>query len=81
MEKTITDMLGEIKAATGWSEPRIATELNTSQPTVNRILRGQTECRASTYRAITDLHTRLREGEDLGSPLENAPRRRSTDPR
>ncbi|WP_158643136.1 helix-turn-helix domain-containing protein [Pseudoduganella lurida] len=59
MEKTITHMLKSIKDTSGWSEPRIAERLNTSQPTVNRILRGQSDCRATTYLAITDLYTEL----------------------
>ena len=49
-------MLREIKDATGWSEPRIAQELGTSQPTVNRILNGQGDCKGRTLRAITELH-------------------------
>jgi transcriptional regulator with XRE-family HTH domain len=56
MNKTISTLLQEIKAETGWSEPRIADELGTSQPTVNRILNGQPECKGSTLRAIEALH-------------------------
>lgn len=56
MDKDPSTLLKEIKTATGWSEPRIATELGTSQPTVNRILRGQPDCRVKTFRAITALH-------------------------
>jgi AraC-like DNA-binding protein len=58
MDKDICTLLREIKAATNWSETRIASELHTSQPTVNRILNGQAECKGSTLRAITDLHAR-----------------------
>lgn len=56
MDKDISTLLREIKAATSWSEPRIAAEIGTSQPTVNRILNGQAECKATTYKAITTLH-------------------------
>jgi len=56
MDKDITTMLREIKDATGWSEARIAHELETSQPTVNRILNGQGDCKGKTLRAITELH-------------------------
>ena len=56
MDKNISTLLREIKAATGWSEPVIASKLNTSQPTVNRILKGQADCKGTTYRAILDLH-------------------------
>lgn len=58
MDKNISTLLGEVKAATKWSEHRLAEELGTSQPTVNRILNGQDECKGSTFRAITDLHAR-----------------------
>ena len=79
MEKSITEMLRAIKAETGWSEPRMAAELNTSQPTVNRILRGQKECRASTYRSITELYSQLNSTRESADLAETGPRRRSTD--
>lgn len=56
MDKDISTLLGEIKEAKCWSEPRLATELGTSQPTVHRILNGQAECKVATYKAITLLH-------------------------
>ncbi len=56
MDKSISTLLREIKDASHWSEPRIATEIGTSQPTVNRILNGQDECKGKTLRAITALH-------------------------
>ena len=59
MDKDISTLLKEIKLETGWSEPRIAAELNTSQPTVNRILKGQKECKGSTFKAIVELHKRV----------------------
>jgi predicted transcriptional regulator len=56
MDKNISTLLAEIKDATGWSEVKIAEVIGTSQPTVNRILNGQDDCKGSTLRAITDLH-------------------------
>ena len=56
MDKKISTLLTEIKSATGWSEVKIAEELGTSQPTVNRILNGQDDCKGSTLLAITELH-------------------------
>lgn len=58
--ETPQDLLREIKAETGWSEPRIAREIGTSQPTVNRLMNGQSECKASTWRAITQLRERVK---------------------
>jgi DNA-binding LacI/PurR family transcriptional regulator len=49
-----------IKAKTGWSEPRIAAEINTSQATVNRLLNGQPNCQATTYLAIEALASKLK---------------------
>jgi len=60
MDKNIQILLQEIQAKTGWIEQRIATELQVSQPTVNRILNGrQGDCRGRTYRAISALHESL----------------------
>lgn len=56
MDKDISTLLREIKEATSWSEPRIAAEIGTSQPTVNRILNGQTDCMGKTQKAIEALH-------------------------
>ena len=49
-------LLSEIQSATGWSQPRIAAELKVSQPTVNRLLNRQLDCRGSTLTAINALH-------------------------
>ena len=59
MEKDISTLLREVKDGTGWGEQRIAQELGTSQPTVNRILNGQGDCKGSTLRSIQDLHRRV----------------------
>jgi predicted transcriptional regulator len=72
MDKNISTLLTEIKDATGWSEVKIATELGTSQPTVNRILNGQVDCKGSTLRAISDLH-RSACAESPSSPNPQSP--------
>jgi predicted transcriptional regulator len=59
MEKNISTMLQEIKAAKGCGQPTLARELETSQPTVNRILNGQTECRSSLFKRISALHSEV----------------------
>lgn len=56
MDTTAPTLLREIKEATKWSETRLAKELDTSQPTVHRILKGQVDCMARTYNAIAALH-------------------------
>jgi len=59
MNKDIGILMQEIRSATRWSEPRLASEIGVSQPTVNRILNGQADCKASTLRAIESLHSRV----------------------
>jgi DNA-binding LacI/PurR family transcriptional regulator len=54
------ELLRKIKDQTGWSEPRIASEIKTSQATVNRLLNGQPSCQVQTYLAIEELAQRLR---------------------
>jgi transcriptional regulator with XRE-family HTH domain len=56
MDKNISTLLREVKSATGWSEPQIAKAIGASQPTVNRILHGQSDCMGKTHRAIEALH-------------------------
>lgn len=58
MDKDPSTLLREIQQATGWSQTRLALELKTSQPTVNRILNGQAKCLSDTLLAIADLHER-----------------------
>lgn len=59
MDKDITTLLQEVRTETGWSEPRLASEIGTSQPTVHRILKGQDDCRGSTYKALLALHEKV----------------------
>ena len=56
MNPNITTLLQEIKAKTGWSEPRIGVEVGVSQPTIHRILNGQSDCKGATLVAIVKLH-------------------------
>ncbi len=56
MDKDISTLLREIKTLTQLSEQCIAAALGTSQPTVNRILKGQTDCKGRTLKAIQALH-------------------------
>ena len=72
MDKDIATLLREVKSATDWSEPRIAAELGTSQPTVNRILNGQRDCKGATLLAIVDLHGKV-------CAAAASPARRATD--
>lgn len=74
MDKDISTLLGEIKEAKCWSEPRLATELGTSQPTVHRILKGQSECKVSTYKAIESLHKLIFPARRTRSPGKASPR-------
>lgn len=59
MNTPAKDLLTKIAAQTGWSQPRIAAEIKTSQATVNRLLHGQPGCQASTYLAIEEVAARL----------------------
>lgn len=70
MDKDPSTLLREIQQATGWSQTRLAVELRTSQPTVNRILNGQPKCLSDTLAAIDELHRRHCRGQ---------PKRRKTD--
>jgi transcriptional regulator with XRE-family HTH domain len=60
MNTPAQELLLKIREHTGWSEPRIATEIKTSQATVNRLLNGQPGCQVSTYLAIESLAKRLK---------------------
>ncbi|KWI87185.1 hypothetical protein WM08_17270 [Burkholderia ubonensis] len=52
MPTTASALLNDIKTHRGLSEVTIARRLKISQPTVNRILRGKSDCKSSTYVAI-----------------------------
>lgn len=59
MDKNISTQLWEIKVKSGWSQPKLALAIRTSQPTVNRILNGQKDCMGETARAIIRLHLEM----------------------
>jgi predicted transcriptional regulator len=75
MDMDISTMLREIKAAMGCGQPTLAHKLRTSQPTINRILNGQTECRSGLYSRISALYSevvrqgRRKDDEALSSPV------------
>jgi len=72
MDNQITSLLREIKEATGWTESHIAVQIGTSQPTVSRILNGQSDCKSATYRAISALYARYVPGatkESVGAEV------------
>lgn len=50
--RTPSESLRDIKDLTGLSEVALARRLGVSQPTVNRILHGKSDCKASTLIAI-----------------------------
>ncbi|MCA8037877.1 MULTISPECIES: helix-turn-helix domain-containing protein [Burkholderia cepacia complex] len=52
MPTLATALLCDIKAKRGLSEVALARRLKISQPTVNRILRGKSDCKSSTFVAI-----------------------------
>ncbi|GJG92868.1 helix-turn-helix transcriptional regulator [Cupriavidus pauculus] len=64
MDKTHQVKLAELKAHTGMSEVALSRRLQISQPTVNRILNGQGDCKGSTLVAIDRMHA-----EVFGRPL------------
>lgn len=54
--RTPTELLTEIKRVTGDGEIALAKRLGISQPTVNRILRGQENCSSKALLAIQRVH-------------------------
>ncbi|KWD49693.1 hypothetical protein WL67_20865 [Burkholderia ubonensis] len=52
MPTTASALLSDIKTQRSLSEVAIARRLKISQPTVNRILRGKSDCKSSTFVAI-----------------------------
>ena len=52
MTQPITEIAQELRDLTGWTETQIAEAVGVSQPTINRILSGQRDCRLSTYQRL-----------------------------
>ena len=67
-----TELLSEIKAATQLGEIGLAKRLGVSQPTVNRILRGQENCSSKALLAIQRVHAEVITAERDQSPSEAA---------
>ncbi|MBB5443656.1 MULTISPECIES: helix-turn-helix transcriptional regulator [unclassified Paraburkholderia] len=65
---TATELLTQIRAATKMSQKALATRLRVSQPTVNRILKGQPDCKGATLTAIVALHAEIATQGRPGSP-------------
>jgi plasmid maintenance system antidote protein VapI len=53
------ELLAEIKSATNLVETGLAARLGISQPTVNRILRGQSNCTSKVLLAIQRTHAEV----------------------
>lgn len=52
-------MLNEVKSELGLGEIALAEKLGISQPTVNRILNGQPDCKGTTLQAIARLYEQV----------------------
>jgi plasmid maintenance system antidote protein VapI len=59
MNTTPAQMLNEIKSTTGLGEIALAEKLGISQPTVNRILNGQPDCKGKTLQSIAALYQQV----------------------
>lgn len=57
--RTPTELLAEIKTQTQLGEIGLAKRLGVSQPTVNRILRGQPNCSSKALLAIQRLYAEV----------------------
>ena len=57
---TPSQQLAQIKSLTGLAEKAIGKRIGCSQPTVNRILRGQSDCRGKTLLEIQRWHSELK---------------------
>lgn len=66
--RTPTELLVEIKAATNLGEIGLAKLVGASQPTVNRILRGQANCSSKVLLAIQRAHGEI---TARGAPVES----------
>jgi len=61
--RTPTELLAEIKQATNEGEIALAKRLGISQPTVNRILRGQSNCSSKALLAIQRVHAEVTQNQ------------------
>ncbi|KVQ12446.1 helix-turn-helix transcriptional regulator [Burkholderia ubonensis] len=65
MPTTASALLSDIKTQRSLSEVAIARRLKISQPTVNRILRGKSDCKSSTFVAIQAWWNELAQQKEL----------------
>ncbi|CAB3730636.1 hypothetical protein [Paraburkholderia rhynchosiae] len=66
---TPSQLLAEIKALTKLGEKAIGDRIGCSQPTVNRILNGQSDCKSSTLMAILQWREELRAVQNSGETV------------
>ena len=72
MNSYASRLLNEIRSRTEWSEICIAKKLRVSQPTVNRILKNQVDCKGTTFLAISELHASVfSDCDKCNSAVEN----------
>lgn len=60
---TPSQLLADIKAKTKLGEKAIGDRIGCSQPTVNRILNGQSDCKSSTLIELQKWHAELQQAE------------------
>ncbi|WP_416360357.1 helix-turn-helix domain-containing protein [Burkholderia cepacia] len=65
MPTTASALLSDIKTKRGLSEVALARRLKISQPTVNRILRGKSDCKSSTFVAIQGWWNELAQQKEI----------------
>jgi len=65
MPTTASGLLRDIKTQRRLSEVAIAHRLKISQPTVNRILRGKSDCKSSTFVAIQAWWSELAQQKEI----------------
>uniref|UniRef100_UPI003593F4FB helix-turn-helix domain-containing protein n=1 Tax=Burkholderia sp. AU33423 TaxID=2015355 RepID=UPI003593F4FB len=65
MPTTASALLSAIKTQRSLSEVEIARRLEISQPTVNRILRGKSDCKSSTFVAIQAWWSELAQRKEI----------------
>ena len=63
---TPSQLIAEIKSRTSLGEKAIAERIGCSQPTVNRILKGQSDCKSSTLLEIQRWYAELCGAEPTG---------------
>lgn len=59
MKTSVSNLLSEIRDATGWSDAVIAGHIDVSQPTIHRLRTDKGDCKGKTFIAILDLHKKV----------------------